>query len=88
MDFDASYMRDRSSQEAWLFLNHLSATIAVECIADHCSDRIRQKRVICGLATDSRDDHDQSSQWKMDVGAHQEFRLETHRQTQLPNQHV
>ncbi len=34
MDFDASYMRDRSSQEAWLFLNHLSATIAMECIAD------------------------------------------------------
>lgn len=34
MDFDASYMRDRTSQEAWLFLNHLSATIAMECIAD------------------------------------------------------
>lgn len=34
MDFDASYMRDRTSQEAWLFLNHLSATIALECIAD------------------------------------------------------
>lgn len=24
----------RTSQEAWLFLNHLSATIATECIAD------------------------------------------------------
>ncbi len=34
MDFDASYMRDRTSQEAWLFLNHLSATIAMECMAD------------------------------------------------------
>lgn len=34
MDLDASYMRDRTSQEAWLFLNHLSATIAMECIAD------------------------------------------------------
>lgn len=27
-------MRDRTSQEAWQFLNHLSATIAMECIAD------------------------------------------------------
>ena len=34
MDFDASYMRDRTSQEAWLFLNHLSATMAMECMAD------------------------------------------------------
>ena len=34
MDFDASYMLDRTSQEAWLFLNHLSATIAMECMAD------------------------------------------------------
>lgn len=34
MDFDASYMRNRTSQEAWLFLIHLSATIAMECIAD------------------------------------------------------
>ena len=34
MDFDASYMRDRTSQEAWLFLNHLSATIAMESMAD------------------------------------------------------
>ena len=34
MDFDASYMRDQTSQEAWLFLNHLSATIAMECMAD------------------------------------------------------
>lgn len=33
-DFDASYMRDRTSHEAWLFLNHLSATIAMECMAD------------------------------------------------------
>ena len=34
MDFDASYMRDRTSQKAWLFLNHLSAMMAMECIAD------------------------------------------------------
>lgn len=34
MDFDASYMRDRISQEAWLFLNHLSATMAMDCMAD------------------------------------------------------
>ena len=34
LDFDASYMRDRISQEAWLFLNHLSATMAMECMAD------------------------------------------------------
>lgn len=33
MDFDASYLRDRTSQEAGLFLNHLSATIIMECIA-------------------------------------------------------
>lgn len=34
MDFDASYMRDRTSQETWLLLNQLSATIAMDCIAD------------------------------------------------------
>lgn len=34
MDYEASYMRDQTSQEAWLFLNHLSAMIATECIAD------------------------------------------------------
>lgn len=34
MEFDASYMRNQRSQEAWLFLNHLSATIATECIND------------------------------------------------------
>ena len=34
MNFDASYMRNRISQEAWLFLNHLSATMAMDCIAD------------------------------------------------------
>ena len=27
-------MRDRISQEAWLFLNHLSATMAMDCMAD------------------------------------------------------
>ena len=34
LDFDASYIRDRISQEAWLFLNHLSATMAMDCMAD------------------------------------------------------
>ena len=34
MDFDAWYMSNRTSQEACLFMNHLSATIAKECIAD------------------------------------------------------
>ena len=34
LNFDASYMRNRISQEAWLFLNHLSATMAMDCIAD------------------------------------------------------
>ena len=34
LNFDASYMRNRVSQEAWLFLNHLSATMAMDCIAD------------------------------------------------------
>lgn len=34
LDFDASYMRDRISQETWLFLNHLSATMAMDCMAD------------------------------------------------------
>ena len=31
---EASYMREQISQEAWLFLNHLSATIAMACLAD------------------------------------------------------
>lgn len=34
LDFDASYMRNRTGQEAWLFLNHLSATMAMDCMAD------------------------------------------------------
>ena len=34
LNFDALYMRNRVSQEAWLFLNHLSATMAMDCIAD------------------------------------------------------
>ena len=34
LDLEASYMREQISQEAWLFLNHLSATIAMECLAD------------------------------------------------------
>lgn len=42
MDFDASYMRNRTSQEARLFLNPLSATIAMECIADIA--RIREDK--------------------------------------------
>lgn len=32
LDFDASYMRDRVTQEAWLFLNHLCAMIAMDCL--------------------------------------------------------
>ena len=34
MEFEASYMRDQTSEEAWLFLNHLSAMIGVECIME------------------------------------------------------
>lgn len=34
LSFDASYMRDDRSMEAWLFLNHLSATMAVAAIED------------------------------------------------------
>lgn len=34
MNFEASYMRNQRSQEAWLFLNHLSASIATECLND------------------------------------------------------
>ena len=34
LDLEASYMREQISQEAWLFLNHLSATIATACLAD------------------------------------------------------
>lgn len=34
MDFEASYMRDRTSQEGWLFLNHLSTSIGMACLAD------------------------------------------------------
>ncbi len=34
MDFEASYMQDQTSQEAWLFLNHLSSSIGMECLAE------------------------------------------------------
>ena len=34
MDFEASYMRNRTDQEAWLFLNHLSAAIGISVIED------------------------------------------------------
>ena len=32
LDFEASYMRSRKTQEAWLFLNHISAMIAMDCL--------------------------------------------------------
>jgi hypothetical protein len=34
INFDASYVSDRTSQKAWLFLNPLSAMITMEYIAD------------------------------------------------------
>jgi len=34
MDFDASYMRNRTDQEALLFLNHLSSTIGISAIEE------------------------------------------------------
>lgn len=34
MEFEASYMRDQTSEEAWLFLNHISAMIGIDCIID------------------------------------------------------
>ena len=34
MDFEASYVRDQASQEGWLFLNHLSTSIGMACLAD------------------------------------------------------
>lgn len=34
MEFDASYMRNRTAQESWLFLNHLSAMIGVSLISE------------------------------------------------------
>lgn len=33
LDFDASYVRSQTPQKAWLFLNHLSAMIGMDCIA-------------------------------------------------------
>ena len=32
LDFEASYMRSSKTQEAWLFLNHISAMITMECL--------------------------------------------------------
>ena len=32
LDFEASYMRSKTTQEAWLFLNHLSAMIGMDCL--------------------------------------------------------
>ena len=34
MDFEASYMRNRTDLEAWLFLNHLSSSIGISAIED------------------------------------------------------
>ena len=32
MEFESSYMRNQTSEEAWLFLNHISAMIGIKCI--------------------------------------------------------
>ena len=34
LDYESSYMRDNSSEEAWLFLNHLSCTIGISAIEE------------------------------------------------------
>ena len=34
LDFEASYMRTQATQEAWLFLNHLSSMMGMDCITD------------------------------------------------------
>ncbi len=34
LDNESSYMRDNSSEEAWLFLNHLSCTIGISAIEE------------------------------------------------------
>ena len=34
LDFEASYMRTQATQEAWLFLNHLSSMMGMNCITD------------------------------------------------------
>lgn len=34
MEFEASYMRGRDEEEAWLFLNHLSSVFAIECLEE------------------------------------------------------
>ncbi|MBQ9273934.1 MAG: transposase [Succinivibrio sp.] len=34
LDFDSSYMRSRSDEEAWLFLNHLSAMLGIAVIEE------------------------------------------------------
>lgn len=34
MEWEASYMRDQETQEAWLFLNHLSSLLGVQSICD------------------------------------------------------
>ena len=37
MDYDASYMRNNYSEEAWLFLNHLSSILGVNTIEEIAS---------------------------------------------------
>ncbi len=44
MDFDASYMRNRTDQEAWLFLNHLSAAIGIPVIEE--LGRLREGKTV------------------------------------------
>ena len=34
LDYESSYMRDNASEEAWLFLNHLSCTIGISAIEE------------------------------------------------------
>ena len=34
LNFEASYMRTQATQEAWLFLNHLSSMMGMDCITD------------------------------------------------------
>ena len=45
LDFDSSYMRDRYSFEAWLFLNHLSSMMAYDALHD-----IRQANMLKNLS--------------------------------------
>lgn len=43
MDCEASYMRDRGKLEAWLFLNHLSSMVCMDCLSDIASAGLDNK---------------------------------------------